>query len=589
MNKFLVFFLILLISLSLWAETGEQGRLRTPFNAKKDQIDRNRGLTVTPVSSSSIDQLINTLLGDDISAFNVMYTGTNNASGLFEGGISAGLDFEDGIILSCGSAANAIGPNTSSAASTDNSLPGDPDLTSLIPGYQTYDATVLEFDFIPDFNSITFTYIFASEEYPEWVGSSFNDVFGFFLDGVNIAIIPGTNIPVAINNVNENSYSEYYVNNHALYGTYDIECDGFTVELQVNALVTPGQVHHIRLGIADAGDHVLDSWVFLKAESFISAPAQNPFVVDIEGGVFHETDEDIPIDIAVTATGLDNANFLWILSNPIFGTAEFFHGRLTIESRIIRYTPNQDYNGYDTFALGVFDGYGGSIYIPITVLVVHLNDPPVNTIPPEISGDFMVGNEVYLYPGEWNDDADNQHVQPGLESTIELFYQWQRSANRDNDWDDIPLATGLSYLLQEADAEHYLRCMVTAVDDGTGMGDDNTSIMPSNEEYCEPLVESNDDLIARPATGIISVSPNPFNPSTEISFEIAESGMISLYVYDLKGRKINTLIAEELAAGYHSCIWTGNDYKGSSCNSGIYFAVLEWKGNRQITKLMLIK
>ena len=65
-------------------------------------------------------------------------------------------------------------------------------------GYSTYDATTLEFDFVAPTDVISFQYVFASDEYNEWVNSSFNDAFGFFLDGVNIAKIPGTDINVAM-------------------------------------------------------------------------------------------------------------------------------------------------------------------------------------------------------------------------------------------------------------------------------------------------------------------------------------------------------------------------------------------------------
>src|SRR6185436_9045314 len=100
-----------------------------------------------------------------------------------------------------------VGPNLLDDTSTDNAMPGDPSLDALVPGYETFDATILEFDFVCDNpTAISFQYVFGSEEYNEWVGSPFNDVFGFFLNGVNIATVPticsSGGIPVAINNVN---------------------------------------------------------------------------------------------------------------------------------------------------------------------------------------------------------------------------------------------------------------------------------------------------------------------------------------------------------------------------------------------------
>ena len=87
------------------------------------------------------------------------------------------------------------------------------------------------------------------------------------------------------------------------------------------------------------------------------------------------------------------------------------------------------------------------------MLVLPRNDPPQNTVPPQIFGDFLVGNEVICDPGEWNDDVDNEYVwYPYPESIITLSYQWQRSIDRE--WEDIDLATDETYLLQPEDAEH---------------------------------------------------------------------------------------------------------------------------------------
>jgi hypothetical protein len=165
-------------------------------------------------------------------------------------------------------------------------LPGDPDL-DLISTFATNDAAVLEFDFVPTGDSLSFNFVFASEEYLEWVGTPYNDVFGFFLSGpgisgpysgnaANIALIPGTSLPVSIANVNNVNNSTYYVDNgdgftppYNTDPTY-IQFDGFTTVLQANAIVQCGQVYHIKLAVGDASDHVLDSGVFLEANSFSS-------------------------------------------------------------------------------------------------------------------------------------------------------------------------------------------------------------------------------------------------------------------------------------------------------------------------------
>ncbi len=224
-------------------------------------------LNVTPMSAGVSAQLmVETLLGSGVSYLNVQYTGASVASGLFSGGIEAGISIDEGIILSTGAAQFAIGPNNSPSVSQDNNLPGDPDLDNL--GYTTFDASVLEFDFIPELDFITFSFVMGSEEYPEFINSH-PDVFAFFLNGTNIATIPGTNIPISIGTVNHQQNSQFYIHNEP--PTYDIQCDGFTVVFNLHGSVTPNAVNHIKMAVADANDPIYDTWIFLQKGSFVSA------------------------------------------------------------------------------------------------------------------------------------------------------------------------------------------------------------------------------------------------------------------------------------------------------------------------------
>ncbi|OQY04970.1 MAG: PEP-CTERM sorting domain-containing protein [Desulfobacteraceae bacterium 4572_123] len=228
-------------------------------------------LSVTPMDNS--DNMVQSLVGPGIEISNISYTGTDSASGYFSDGINSGLGIESGIVLTSGSASNLDGTsNTSNSISSNNHLGGDSNLNTLIPGYSTYDATVLSFDFVSQGDAAYFNYSFGSEEYPEWVNSSFNDAFGFFIDGENYAMIPGTDTPVSINTVNADANSQYYVDNMASSGD-TIEYDGFTSVLTASITgLTPGETYTIALSIADAGDHVYDSGVFLQAGSFSKAP-----------------------------------------------------------------------------------------------------------------------------------------------------------------------------------------------------------------------------------------------------------------------------------------------------------------------------
>ncbi len=240
--------------------------------------DLNSGLTPT--------NLVTALLGPGITVSNVTFTGANVAAGTFSGGTGI-IGFESGIMLSSGNIALAVGPNSQDAATANNGLGGDPTLNALIPGYITYDACSLQFDFTcTGTQVIQFQYVLSSEEYNEWVNSPFNDVFGFFLNGVNIAFIPGTTgTAVSINNLNCDypynpplgSFCNLFINNRCAdippgnfpcAGARDTEMDGLTVVLTATATLNPGQ-NHIKLAVADAGDQVLDSNVFIRGQSFV--------------------------------------------------------------------------------------------------------------------------------------------------------------------------------------------------------------------------------------------------------------------------------------------------------------------------------
>jgi hypothetical protein len=234
----------------------------------------------------SVEAMAAVLVGRGVTITNVQYTGAARASGLFcDGTAAVGLD--TGILLTTGDTSLIGPPNNAEAAGVTNGVPGDADLNGLIPGFETFDASVLEFDFIPVGPTVTFQYVFASEEYNEFVDSLFNDVFGFFVNGVNYALLPDSVTPVSINNVN-NGYSsgvstgpcvncQYFVDNTG-GGTREIQYDGLTTVLTFTAPVVPGTINKLKIAIADAGDDILDSAVFIQANSLSSELTVTNFV-----------------------------------------------------------------------------------------------------------------------------------------------------------------------------------------------------------------------------------------------------------------------------------------------------------------------
>ena len=241
----------------------------------------------------------NVLLGSGVTVSNVTFNGFPgntvevNAASFTSVGTPLGLP--SGILLSTGYATDASFPEFEQWDVELFNGP-DPDLEQLA-GTAIIDMAVLEFDFVPTGDQINFRYVFASEEYPDYVCSEYNDAFGFFLSGpgiagpfsggsANVALIPSTTIPVTINSVNNGNIGVYgaagiceltdpnWLSNTGYFydnfGGGDIIFGGFTVVMEVSAEVQCGETYHIKLAVGDAVDGVFDSAVFLEGGSFSS-------------------------------------------------------------------------------------------------------------------------------------------------------------------------------------------------------------------------------------------------------------------------------------------------------------------------------
>lgn len=254
-------------------------------------ISTNHAKADTLFVSSNItpEQMVQEILiGGGVVTSNIEYTGNNVSRGKFWGG-PGNINIEEGILLTSGNVNKAPGPNNAGNAGFDAGEPGDPDLNA-ISGSSTFDACVLEFDFIPQSTIVSFKYVFGSEEYHEYV-NQFNDAFGFFISGPgidgpfsnnskNIALVPLTDIPVSINTINcGNPYNcqtsctncQFFVNNTQQFTQYD----AFTKVLTAWANVIPCETYHIKLAIGDGIDHAFDSGCFLQKNSFSSVGIAN--------------------------------------------------------------------------------------------------------------------------------------------------------------------------------------------------------------------------------------------------------------------------------------------------------------------------
>ncbi|OJW81678.1 MAG: hypothetical protein BGO69_14290 [Bacteroidetes bacterium 46-16] len=255
------------------------------------------------VANQTADTLAAKLTGAGVIVLNPSLNCAQLANGTFNGVSNLGID--SGIVLTSGHASATAGPV--GGPSFSNNFPGDPDLTNLA-GNSTHDACILEFDFVPSGDTVKFNYVFGSVEYTGYSCSGYNDAFGFFISGpdiptpTNIALIPGTNIPVAVNSTTDpvvnnvlnlgpcqamgpgSPFAQYYVNNNAgIYITYA----GFTEVFTAISPVTACDTYHLKLAVGDAGDFILDSGVWLEAGSLTSGttsiatfgPGGLPYVV----------------------------------------------------------------------------------------------------------------------------------------------------------------------------------------------------------------------------------------------------------------------------------------------------------------------
>lgn len=230
----------------------------------------------------SAEELANVITGNGVQLLNPELTCADSASGTYNIESVTGFPDGPGVVLSTGNIDDVRGPNNSESTTTEFDTPGDPFLTTIV-GNTTFDGCALEFDVVPVGDTLRFNFTFASEEYSEYVGTPFNDAFGFFISGPgitgqpafngaeNIALIPGTSTAVSINNINNGNpdigfpaVNPSFFNDNPLGFSNIIQYDGWTVDLFAEKIVQPCDTFHLKLVIADGADREWDSAVFIE-------------------------------------------------------------------------------------------------------------------------------------------------------------------------------------------------------------------------------------------------------------------------------------------------------------------------------------
>lgn len=253
------------------------------------------------------------LQGSGVYIWNVKYNNsTSNINapmiGTFQSNGYQMLQMDSGVVMTTGNVSVAPGPNNygMTSESVSSGYYEDTQLNQYLASGQsvTYCST-LDFDFVSISPFVTLNYCFGSEEYPNYVWTSFNDIFAFLVTGPypsttmkNIAIVPHTvttanpnGIAVAINTVNgktgtENPsagwyhYNEFFVQNYISEsnwqsgnGAQGVQYNGFTQKLSANATLVPCAQYHMHISICNVNDGAYDSGVFLEKKSFNSPSA----------------------------------------------------------------------------------------------------------------------------------------------------------------------------------------------------------------------------------------------------------------------------------------------------------------------------
>lgn len=309
-------------------------------------LSKGFGQLTYTVSPNLVD-LTNYFQGVGLTISNMTVTGAPNSFGLFSG--TSNMPFGSGVIMSTGSINNINFP-ASTLLSSNNSIPGSV-LGNVLSGGTTFDECRIEFDCVPSYSNLLFDFAFASEEYNEYVGSSFNDVFGIFVSGpnpaggnytnYNCAFIPGTTTPaVSVNSINNGLGSgpcmncSYYVDN--TNGT-TVAYDGFTTGLQGLVPVIIGQTYHFTIIIDDVADGIYDSSLMFLANSFKSTTqCAGTFTCNISPSTA-ASGKIIMYKKSLTGAMMDSVSFINV-SSPTFTMAIPDSGRY-----ILKFVPSSLY------------------------------------------------------------------------------------------------------------------------------------------------------------------------------------------------------------------------------------------------------
>ncbi|KPA20272.1 hypothetical protein shim_32610 [Shimia sp. SK013] len=221
------------------------------------------------------EEMAETIFGDGVQVVGATYTGDGNASGVYTNGgsVSPGVTPGDsGVILSTGNVRNFTNRNgnpnqDTNQSSNMNGIDNNSTLNGLA-GANTFDGAILEVQFIPTGDTMTMQFVFASEEYPEYVNSIYQDFVAVQINGEFVPLAIG-NGEVDPGNINGAENESLFIDNTG--GAYNTEMDGFTLTMTLTIPVNAGVINTIQFIIADVSDSSYDSSLLIGADSVQTA------------------------------------------------------------------------------------------------------------------------------------------------------------------------------------------------------------------------------------------------------------------------------------------------------------------------------
>jgi hypothetical protein len=220
---------------------------------------------------ASAQKMAEEIFGDSVTVVGASYTGDRNSSGIYRNGddvSDVATPGDTGVILSTGRVRdftrNNGDPNRSASTTTNTrGENNNPDFNAAA-GTRTYDASYIDVDFVPTGEVLTMQFVFASEEYPEFQTSVYQDFVGVWINGSQVDLVVG-NGDTDPANINADTNQNLYLDNAS--DAYNTEMDGLTLTLSLSIPVIPDAVNSIRIGVADVADANYDSNLLIAADS----------------------------------------------------------------------------------------------------------------------------------------------------------------------------------------------------------------------------------------------------------------------------------------------------------------------------------